>query len=141
MNAIKEIAFSFCITAVVAAAMGLLCGNRLEKSMRYIVSLMLICSVLSSAVGTKFVFFESSDTENTVSYNTLPLYEYQAEYLVFEILKKADIKVEKITANATKSEDGSIVINELEIIGCSERERAIKVLSKTGIDCNIRVVE
>lgn len=141
MGAIKEIAFAFCAAAIISAAVGLLCGNRLQKSMRYIISLTLICTVISVAVGKKFTFFSSEPSQNNISYNEMPLYEYQAEYLVADILKKEGIKFENITAKATKNEDGSIVINELEISGCKSREKAINTLSGMGIDCNIRVVE
>lgn len=141
MGTIKDIAFTFCVTAVVAAATGILCGSRLERSMRYIISLMLICSVLSVAVGKQFKFFDNTADNNTISYDTQPLYEYQAEYLVAEILRKEGIEFENVTANATKCEDGSIVINELELSGCKNSEKAVNTLRKMGIDCIIRVVE
>ena len=140
MNTIKDVAFTFCVTAVVAAAVGMLCGNRLEKSMRYIISLMLICSVLSVVVGKQLKFFSNDDSRDAVSYDMKPLYEYQAEYLVADMLKKAGIECENIKANATKQENDSIVINELELIGCKNPEKAIKLLRETGIDCDIRVI-
>ncbi len=141
MGTIKDIAFAFCAAAIISAAVGLLCGNRLEKSMRYIISLTLICTVISVAVGRKFTFFAQTQPQSTVSYDEMPLYEYQAEYLIADILKKEGIEFENITAKATKSEDGSIVINELEISGCKSREKAVNTLNDMGIDCNIRVVE
>ena len=101
MDAIKDIAFAFCAAAIISAAVGLLCGNRLQKSMRYIISLTLICTVISVAVGKKFTFFSSAPSQNNISYNEMPLYEYQAEYLVADILKKEGIEFENITAKFT----------------------------------------
>ena len=58
MNLIREIAISFCAAAVMTAAVGLISGGRLQMSMKYIISLCLICSVLSVAVGGKFKAYE-----------------------------------------------------------------------------------
>ena len=141
MNAVKDVAFTFCVAAVISAAVGLLCGNRLQKSMRYIISLTLICSLLAVTVGKSFNFFYSSEPQSSVEYDTMPLYEYQAEYLIAEALRKEEIKFENIRANATKNEDGSIVINEIEIYGCKDKDTAMNTLRSYGIDCLIRVVE
>ena len=141
METVREVAFGFCVTAVMAAAVGLLCGNKLEKSMRYIVSLTLICSVLSVALGKRLDFFADAEQQTVIEYDTLPLYEYQAEYIVADLLNKEGIKFENVTAVATKNEDGSIVINEIEISGCKSREEVAMALNKVGIDCSIRVVE
>ena len=84
MGAIKEIAFAFCAAAIISAAVGLLCGNRLQKSMRYIISLTLICTVISVAVGKKFTFLSSEPSQNNISYNEMPLYEYQADVLLLQ---------------------------------------------------------
>lgn len=141
MDSVKEIAMTFCAAAVMTAAIGLLGGNRLEKSVRYIIALTLICSVISVAVNKDFKFFISSTPNDTPSYNTDSLYEYQAEYLIGDILGQRDIQFENITAKATKKEDGSIVINEIEISGCKQSQSAIEILRGIGIDCNIRVTE
>ena len=141
MGAIKDIAFAFCVTAVISAAVGLLGAGRLQKSLRYIVSLTIICSVLSVAVGKRFNLFTDLSSQSTVEYDETPLCEYQAEYLVSELLRKEKISFENINATATKYDDGSIVINEIEITGCKSPASAEKALRDEGIDCNILVVE
>lgn len=139
MNLIKEIAISFCAAAVMTAAVGLISGGRLQMSMKYIISLCLICSVLSVAVGGEFNLQSSIPSFSPKEYSTEELYEYQAEYIVGEILKSSGITYQNITAKATKSSDDSIIINEIEIIGCSDSDKAKTQLASSGIDCDIRV--
>ena len=141
MGAIKDIAFAFCVTAVISAAVGLLGAGRLQKSLRYIVSLTIICSVLSVAVGKKFNLFTDLSSQSIIEYDETPLCEYQAEYLVAELLKKEKISFQNIKAYATKYEDGSIVINKIEITGCKSPTSAEKALRDKGIDCDLLVVE
>lgn len=141
MGAIKDIAFSFCVTAVISAAVGLLGANRLQKSLRYIISLTIICSVVSVAAHKKFNFFAELGSQSMVEYDETPLCEYQAEYLVAEFLRKEQISFENVNATATKYDDGSIVINEIEITGCNTPSAAQKALRDVGIDCEILVVE
>ncbi len=139
MNLLREIAVSFCAAAVMTAAVGLISGGRLQMSMKYIISLCLICSVLSVAVGGKFSLPTVLPSFSPKSYSTDSLYEYQAEYIVGEILKSDGVTYQNITAKATKSEDGSIIINEIEIIGCSDAKKAKSKLTLSGIDCDIKV--
>lgn len=139
MNLIREIAISFCAAAVMTAAVGLISGGRLQMSMKYIISLCLICSVLSVAVGGKFSLPSALPSFSPKSYSTDELYEYQAEYIVGEILKSGGVTYQNITAKATKNSDDSILINEIEIIGCSDSEKAKNLLNSSGIDCDIRV--
>ena len=141
MDTVREIAIAFCVVAIFTAALGLLGGMRLHKSVRYILSLTLICSVVSVATNKDFNIFIPKTSQSTASYNTDRLYEYQAEMLIKDILEKEDIKFKNITAKATKNEDGSIVINEIEINGCEAYEKAEDALRKIGIDCNIRVTQ
>lgn len=139
MNVIREIAISFCAAAVMTAAVGLISGGRLQMSMKYIISLCLMCSVLSVAVSGKFSLPSAIPSFSPKPYSTDELYKYQAEYIVGEILKSSGITYQNITAKATKSSDGSIIINEIEIIGCSDSEKANNQLILNGIDCDIRV--
>ena len=139
MNLIRDIAISFCAAAVMTAAVGLISGGRLQMSMKYIISLCLICSVLSVATGGEFNLRSAVPSFSPKEYSTEELYEYQAEYIVGEILKLSGITYQNITAKATKSSDDSIIINEIEIIGCSDSEKAKKQLASNGIDCDIRM--
>lgn len=139
MNLLREIALSFCAAAVMTAAVGLISGGRLQMSMKYIISLCLICSVVSAAVGGKLSLAASVPAFTPKPYSADNLYRYQAEYIVGEILKKEGITYQNITAKATKFDDGSIIIIEIEISGCNDAANAKNKLSLNGIDCDIKV--
>ena len=67
-------------------------------------------------------------------------HQKQAEITVGQILEQNGITFKKITAKATKTEDGSIIINEIEISGCQNGQNAKEVLQKEKIDCKIKVI-
>ena len=54
-------------------------------------------------------------------------------------MKKEGIAYQNITAKATKCDDGSIIINEIEIFGCNDAAKVKNKLSLNGIDCDIKV--
>lgn len=141
MNSVREIALAFCAAAIVTAAVGLLSGNRLQLSLRYIISLGLICSVLTSFSGKDFKFHYSKAAQTASSYSNESYYEKQAEAVIKQILNEKGITAQKISASATKSEENSIIINEIEILGCSDEQKAKQILNEKGVDCEIRVVE
>ena len=140
MNSVKEIAITFCASAIITAAVSLIGTNSLAGSLRYVLSLGLICTVLSVAVKGDFSFFYPISNTQTVEYSSNALYEKQAEITVGQILEQNGITFKKITAKATKTEDGSIIINEIEISGCQNGQNAKEVLQKEKIDCKIKVV-
>ncbi|MBQ1186745.1 MAG: hypothetical protein IIX54_03550 [Clostridia bacterium] len=141
MNSIKEIALAFSAAAIVTAAFSLFGANRLNSSLRYILSLGLICSVLSVAVNEDFKFFATTPQVETNVYTANELYQKQAEIIIEEILTEKGIKPNRIVANATKNEDGSIVINKIEIYCSNSKQEVINALNEKGIDCEIWVGE
>lgn len=138
MNSIREIALTFCAAAVFTAALGMLNGRALQKSGRYIIALILLCSVIGAVANQGFSFDFAVET-STAKQNTaqISLCEYQAEILIGEILQKGGIGFQNITANATKSGDGSIIINEIEIETDDPQNKALEVLTEQGIDCKV----
>lgn len=141
MNSIKEIALAFSAAAIVTAAFSLFGNQKLGSSLKYILSLGLICSVLSVAVKGDFKFFASLPAQADKVYSADGLYCKQAELIVAEILNEKGIYPTEITAKATKNDDGSIVINEIEIHCPDSKQEIINALTDKGIDCEIRVAE
>ncbi len=137
MDTVREIAITFCAAAVFAAALSLLHGRALEKSGRYIIALILLCSVIGAIAKGDFNLsmpaFNSQEEESSA---VTDICEYQAEYLVAGVLREKGVTFENILAKATKNEDGSIIINEIEVVGTTE-EQVIKALRTKGIDCRV----
>ena len=140
MNPVKEIAITFCAAAIITAAVSLIGAPALGSSLRYILSLGLICTVLSVAVRGDFIFFYPTSQSVVAEYNSNALYEKYAENIVEQILSENGISFKKIIAKATKNEDNSISINEIEIYGCPKEEEARQALLGQKIDCSIKVV-
>ncbi len=138
MDSVREIALTFCSTAVFTSALCLINGKALEKSGRYIISLILICSVIGAVAKGDFEFSLPSAEAVTQGADTAEaICKYQAEYLVAEVLKENEIVFQNISAKATKNEDGSIIINEIEVEGVQEQEKTLKTLEEQGIDCRV----
>lgn len=138
MESIRDIALTFCATSVFTAALTLLNGKVLEKSGRYIIALIMLCSVIGSLQKADFrLDLPESTPASEETVQEISLSEYQAGYLVGQILKKSSVNFTNISAKATKNEDGSIVINEIVIEGVKDMESAASVLSASGIDCRV----
>ena len=140
MNTVKEIAITFCAAAIITAAVSLIGATSLGGSLRYILSLGLICTVLSVAVRGDFTFFYPTSQSVVAEYNSNALYEKYAENIVGQILSKNGIPFKKIAAKATKNEDNSISINEIEIYGCEKSQEAKQALLDQKIDCSVKVI-
>ena len=138
MDSVREIALTFCASAVLTSAFGLLTARTLEKSGRYITALILLCSVIGAIAKGDFNFSLPTTASTSAQQQTvLPVCEYQAQYTIADILNSKGVIFENITAKATKSEDGSIIINEIEIEGAPEEGAVLRALAEQGIDCRV----
>lgn len=138
MDSVREIALIFCSVSVLTAALSLLSGNALNKSMKYITALILLCSVVGGISETVFDLDFNIDVSAETSTGTaLSLSEYQAEVLIEQILKESTVEFSNISARATKMEDGGIIISEVTIKGVDNRDAAKTALEERGIDCMV----
>ncbi len=139
MDSVKEIVLTFCATTVFLAVINTLGGSSLEKSKRYIIALVMLCAILGSVAGARFDFSlpDHFESEIAISDSAEEFSVYQAEYLISELLRKSDLKFEKVLAKATKTEENSIVINEITLIGAEDKEGVLSELKKAGIDCRV----
>ncbi len=134
MDSVRELAVVFCAVSVLSGAIGILTGGAMEKSAGYILSLIFLASVITALAGADFnleIKVEQSAAASTK--NEEAMSEYQAEYICAALLREKNIAFEKITATATKTEDGSIIINEIAIKGTDGGEEAVKAVRDCGI--------
>ena len=132
MDSVRELAIVFCAVSVLTGAIGILSGGALEKSAGYILSLIFLASLVTALAGADFnieikaeeAIAENAEYEEAVS-------EYQAEYLAAALLSEKKLPFEKITASANKTDDGSIIISEIVILGGNEA--AAKAIKESGI--------
>ena len=139
MDSVKEISIIFCGAAVLSGAVGLLLDGWAQKTVRYITALILLASVTTGIVRADWnlELSKTSAAESVSASTEFSILEYQAEYTVGEILKKNAVEYKEITVNATKGEDGSIIINEITVKGADNKEKAAELLASVGIDCRV----
>ncbi len=138
MEFVRNVAVAFCSAAVFTGAVTLVSGHRLEKSMRYITALILLCTVLSSFAKTDLNFTAySANTHKSESRVLEAVSIYEAEYLVAELMRQHTLNFEKIAVTSTKNQDGCIIINEISIKGADDRKKTESVLKMEGIDCRV----
>ena len=139
MNSVREIAAMFCGAAVLSAAVLVLAPSSLNSSSKYITALIMLCVLVSGIARGNFSFDFSNFNNNaqTAASTEAKLSQYQAEYLVGELLSGKGVEYRNISAKATKSEDGSIIISEIKIEGANDKGGVDEVLSSAGIDCRV----
>ena len=139
MNSVREIAAMFCGAAVLSAAVLVLAPSSLNSSSKYITALIMLCVLVSGIARGNFSFDFSNFNNNaqTAASTEAKLSQYQAEYLVGELLSGKGVEYRNISAKATKSEDGSIIISEIKIEGTNDKGGVDEVLSSAGIDCRV----
>ena len=134
MGQIKELAVIFCAACALSGGFRLLSGGALQKSAGYILSLILLTSVVIAISRTDMDFnisVEQSAASATEAEEAMS--EYQAEYICQKLLDEKGIIYEKITADATKTDDGGIVINEITIKGADKGDEAVKAVVLSGL--------
>ncbi len=138
MNSVKEIALCFCATAVFCAGVSVLSGKALEKSGRYIIALILLCSVIGTvSTANLSIDLLPQNTGEQESISAAAISGFAAEYLIANLLSENQITFEKITATVSKNQDGGIVISEIEIKGATNPEKIRALLLGVGIDCGV----
>ena len=115
-------------------AFGLLSGKTLEKSFKYILALIFLSVMVSAVVNFDFSLKMPTVSEEKIeNEGVLNLSNYQAEYLTGVLLNENGINFSRIEAFTNKLDDGSIVINKINIYGATDTEKACQVISNFGI--------
>ncbi len=134
MDSIKELATVFCAVCLLSGGLGLLVGGKLRKSAGYILSLILLLSVVGALAKTDLDFNIEQKTEAALSEGyEEAMSEYQAEYIAGTLLREAQISYEKVSASANKNPDGGIIINEIIIKGASNTAEAARIIKQSGL--------
>ena len=134
MEWIKGLAGVFSGACVMAGAMELLCDGALKKSVSFILSLILLLSVVGAVGGKRLrLELDYGGYESAESGVELEVSEYQAEYICRSLLNDKGITFEKIGVKANKTDDGGIIISEIKIKGSDRGEEAVSEILKSGI--------
>lgn len=140
MEGMRELAAVFCAACVLTAGIGILSGEVLKKSVGYILSLILLVSLVGAILWGDYKFEITREAAKEISAdNEESISEYQAEYICRQILSEKDISFEKIEATATKTKDGSIIISEITIKGSDRGEEAAQMVIESGLTETVKL--
>lgn len=139
MGSIKTIAAIFCGATILSGGFRILGGGKTEKSMGYILSLIMLVSIVGAVSSANFSYeIKENSLSASAEETELALSCYQAEYISRTLLEENGIKYENIKARATKNEDGSIIINEITIKGANLPSEAEKILKESGLTDSVK---
>lgn len=131
MNSILAFIVSFCIISVTLGALYILCPEgSMQKSVKYIFVLLLICACLPLIKGFEDINFNSS--RQTYELETRKTAALGARLTYEQALKSAGIEFSKITVCTDKSEGGSIIISEVIVYSGEQEEKIKKIIGNEG---------
>ena len=142
MNFFSSFAAAFCSACVFIGAVYMLCPDgAISKSVRYVLGLVFLLSVISAAaiaVG-KWDFEMPEITADYTEEASLDV--SAAEYVYAYALSKAEIDFNKITVWTDKSENGSISINKVIICSDCEKSRILAALGEVAENIEVDIVD
>ncbi len=114
----------------IGALFMILPGGAMQKSVRYVCSLVFICVCVTAFLKLGRVEFKVNSEKYEVDMSrAISLTNTQAQYICAAVLESADIKYEKISVNTDKDEQNSIFINSITVYSSADAkliERTIR---------------
>ena len=132
---------SVCAATVLIGVVGIICPDGvMEKSVKYILGLIFIVTVISSAgllkggIGLKLDF--TADNSDSAE----KLRKSAAEYVYRNALERAGINFTEITVCTDKLKDGSIEINKVIIYSREEKAKIFKALGLGAENTEVEII-
>ncbi len=141
MNFLSSAISSFCASCVFIGALFMLCpeGN-ISKSVKYVLSLVFLVTVISAAgIGVKN-FNIDFDFESVPTVSTEQMDNLSIKLAFEEVLRKNGINFEEITVFTDKLETDSISINKVIIRSDCEKEKIYSVLGNVANSIEVEVI-
>lgn len=139
MNYLASFITSFCAACVFIGALYMLAPDGvMHKSVKYILTLVFVLSVISAAAITAKNRNIEIDKFSAEEINTAALDEETAHFVFESTLKGCEIEFSKITVCTNKTESGSISISKVIICTHCPEEKIMTALN--GLTENIEVV-
>jgi len=113
----------------------------MSKSVKYILSLIFLISVISVAGIGVSDQGKSFDFKTEASVDSSDFEIQNARLVYMETLKKSGLEFKEITVLTDKSEDGSIVINKIIVNSFCEKEKIINALSEIAKTAEVEVID
>lgn len=141
MNIFSSFTAAFCSASVFIGALYMLCPDGvISKSLKYILGLVFILSVISAAAIAVGKWDFKMPEINTDYEDSYTLQTSAAEYVYAYALTDAGIDFSKITVCTDKSENGSISINKVIICTDCEKSRVLAVLGEAAENIEVEII-
>lgn len=135
---LRQLAITFCVLCLLTAGMDLLSeGLKTRRMLRFLCALVFLLTMLSCLPSLSVT--TSLPTEAIGQVDTRPS-ERVAEILIGSVLEQNGISYRKITAKATKNEDGSIRLSKVTVFTGASLEQVTAVIRQTAEADEVEVV-
>lgn len=141
MKFFTQLITSFCASTVFIGAIFMLCPEgKMSKSVRYLLSLVFILTVITACCVTvktpnfsleSFEVYEEDSSQSLIA---------AAKYVYSFALTKEGINFKEITVCTNKDADGGIVINKVIINSNCEKEKILKALSEVSENYEVEII-
>lgn len=122
MSGVSSFIASFCIISLTIGALYMLCPKgTMEKGLRHIFVLIILCATLTLIKGIGNVDF--NPLKEGYEYDQQQISVLGARLTFEEALRNSHINFTKITVCTDKATDGSIIINEVIVYSTEDSEK------------------
>ena len=140
MKPVTSLLTSFCASAVFIGALYILCPEgKISKSVKYILSLAFLLSIIAAAGIT----IKNADIETPVSQVSLEeaneLDIASARFVYSSVLEGAGLTFEKIEFETDKTEEDSIYISKVIIKSSEQRDKIISALGEVASNIKVEI--
>lgn len=145
METVRTWAMGICTAAVISAAVtALIPRGSLEKSVRAVVSVFLICSIVSPLIAYKGSYINESsifieeETEAALYDEIARQTENQIKRAVEDVLRKNGIQFEKVDIQLELKEE-EIVVTSVSVINTNTASQNVKqlIMQELGIEAEV----
>lgn len=141
MKFVSAFIIAFCVAAVLIGGLYMFCPDGvLNKSVRYILSLAFLLTIISASGLTVKNADLNLDFSAVPETDSLALETESARYVYGYALQKSGIKYKEIEIFTDKAENGGISINKVIIYSECERSAVLKALGEAAENTEVEVI-
>ena len=140
MNQLSDFFITFCVSAIFIGSLLIICPNgQISKSVKYILSIVFILIVISSAFKIDFNFdFNIDSAKTTATVEELEI--KSAHYVYSTCLTNAEIDFSKITILTNKTNDDRIIISKVVIFSKEDKNKILSALSVVAQNIEVEII-
>ncbi len=141
MNGMTSFITAVCVSCVFIGVLQLVCPDgAMEKSVKYIISLVFLVTVMAAGFGLSGGFDGEIDFKEHQSISAEEIRAKITEQIYRRALTNAGINFSKITVCTTKAQNGSIIINKVIIYSDCEKMQILNALGLSNENTEVEII-